>query len=97
MTAAERRRLRMRRCGPTVLAAIALATSTAAHSAILSGEKAVVLDGDTVRLGLVSVRLYGIDAPETGRRCGPPEGGRWSCDEAATDRLAEPTEGREVR
>ena len=31
---------------------------------------ALVTDGDTLRIGAERIRLFGIDAPETGQRCG---------------------------
>ena len=65
-------------------------------AAVLTGE-AQVEDGDTLKLGIVPVRLHGIDAPEDGQRCELPAGGRWSCDDAARDRLAELVEGREIQ
>lgn len=38
-----------------------------------------VLDGDTLAIGPVQVRLYGIDAPETGQYCALPDGSEWNC------------------
>lgn len=43
-----------------------------------------VSDGDTLRVGSVKVRLFGIDAPELAQACGD-----WACGRAAADRLAE--------
>ena len=36
-----------------------------------------VLDGDTLKLNGQSVRLQGIDAPETGQLCKTKSGGNW--------------------
>lgn len=41
------------------------------------------MDGDTIDLAGVRIRLFGIDAPEYGQSCGPVECGR-----AALDALA---------
>lgn len=41
-------------------------------------------DGDTLRIGAVRVRLFGIDAPELGQHCG-----EWPCGAAAATRLTE--------
>jgi endonuclease YncB( thermonuclease family) len=52
--------------------------------------KAQVVDGDTLDLGPVRIRLHGIDAPEASQRCGEANGrGTWACGTAATNRLAE--------
>ena len=40
-------------------------------------------DGDTLRIGTVKVRLFGVDAPEITQRCGG-----WDCGRAAAARLA---------
>lgn len=54
-----------------------------------------VVDGDTLEVDGVMVRLNGIDAPETWQTCGGPDG-EWRCGDVAADRLAELTAGREV-
>ena len=48
---------------------------------------AEVSDGDTLRIGAVRVRLFGIDAPEAGQPCDGGEKGGWACGAAAADRL----------
>jgi endonuclease YncB( thermonuclease family) len=45
---------------------------------------ATVSDGDTLRIGAVKIRLFGIDAPELSQTCGG-----WACGSAAAARLAE--------
>ena len=42
-----------------------------------------VIDGDTLDLGGERIRLFAIDAPERGQRCGPV-----ACGKAATEALA---------
>lgn len=55
-----------------------------------------MIDGDTLDLGAVRIRLHGIDAPEAGQQCRRASGRSWQCGTAATNRLAELAEGREV-
>ena len=42
-----------------------------------------VIDGDTLEVDGVKIRLYGIDAPEAGQACATPGGGTWACGKAA--------------
>ncbi|GGK28423.1 thermonuclease family protein [Salinarimonas ramus] len=53
--------------------------------------KAAVIDGDTIRLcGLdTSVRLYGIDAPESGQPCRNAAGRSYRCGSEATATLSD--------
>ena len=48
---------------------------------------AEVSDGDTIRIGAVRVRLFGIDAPERTQTCDSGAKGAWACGTAATERL----------
>jgi endonuclease YncB( thermonuclease family) len=66
-------------------AALALALAVAGFAA---AEEARVTDGDTLTLGAVQVRLFGVDAPELRQRCPLAGGGDWACGEAAAARLA---------
>ncbi|MEX2450036.1 MAG: thermonuclease family protein [Rhodospirillales bacterium] len=45
--------------------------------------KARVIDGDTLYIGSVKVRIFGIDAPEAGQTC-THEGKSWNCGQEAT-------------
>lgn len=49
---------------------------------------AQVVDGDTIGIGEVRVRLEGIDAPETAQTCQRKWVGWWACGTAATAHLA---------
>lgn len=74
----------------------ALAPSAShAEPAMISGTARVV-DGDTMDVGVVRIRLHGIDAPEAGQPCGTADGGTWQCGTASTNRLAELIEGSQV-
>lgn len=55
-----------------------------------------VIDGDTLRLDGESVRLHGIDAPETGQDCTDSRGTRYDCGRRATRTLAALVHGRAV-
>lgn len=48
-----------------------------------------VLDGDTLRLGDRTLRLYGLDAPERGQQCVTPAGQTYDCGGAAAAALAQ--------
>ena len=54
----------------------------------LSGP-ARVIDGDTIEIRGQSVRLHGIDAPETGQSCTDGRGAEWFCGEEAGNVLAQ--------
>lgn len=58
--------------------------------------KAKVIDGDTLVVGAVVVRLHGIDAPEMGQTCRDAEGVGYDCGAEARDRLSELADGRPV-
>jgi endonuclease YncB( thermonuclease family) len=62
---------------------------------LIVGE-ASVIDGDTLAVGPLRVRLHGIDAPESGQVCPSKHGGEWDCGEVATRRLSDLTDGRIV-
>ena len=58
-----------------------------ARSAELSGI-ARILDGDTLAIGDMKIRLEGIDAPEADQVCLDKQGDRWTCGIEARNRLA---------
>ncbi|MDO6615653.1 MULTISPECIES: thermonuclease family protein [Pacificibacter] len=50
-----------------------------------------IIDGDTLALGEVKIRLHGIDAPEIAQTCSDMHGAIWTCGQwskAALERLA---------
>ena len=56
-----------------------------------------VVDGDTIVISDIRIRLEGIDAPESGQTCGQRWLGTWACGEAATTHLVQLVRDREVR
>ena len=54
-----------------------------------------VIDGDTLDVGPVRVRLHGVDAFERDQMCDGPQG-PWACGAAATRALKDHAEGRRV-
>lgn len=46
-----------------------------------------VIDGDTIAIGGMRIRLEGIDAPETGQTCTLANGGSWPCGRKAAQEL----------
>lgn len=55
-------------------------------------QAARVIDGDTIKLAGQTVRLHGIDAPETAQTCGD-----WACGQAASLALSQMMTGAEVQ
>jgi endonuclease YncB( thermonuclease family) len=53
-----------------------------------------VVDGDTIRVGGETVRLFGIDAPEVDQACRRPEGEVWRCGDWVRDEVRRHFEGR---
>ena len=65
-----------------------------AYRPTVSGRVRIV-DGDTLDIGGVQVRLHGIDAPESRQSC-VADGRRWACGERATRALSGRIGGRTV-
>ncbi|MGJ8585096.1 MAG: thermonuclease family protein [Marinosulfonomonas sp.] len=51
-------------------------------------------DADTVKVGSITVRLFGIDAPETDQSCKRANGKTWSCGKWATRNARKKFQGR---
>lgn len=83
-----------RNVGAPFRAALIIATSLTAlipgsASAALVDGTAFAVDGDTLRVGEATIRLFGIDAPEGRQTCAAAAGSEWACGDAATTRLAQ--------
>jgi hypothetical protein len=76
-----------------LLAVLALIHSIAA--ATLTG-KADIVDGDTIKVGGIPVRLYGIDAPEARQTC-ERDGKTYGCGKQATKELAKLITGQTLQ
>ncbi|MEM1089917.1 MAG: thermonuclease family protein [Pseudomonadota bacterium] len=57
---------------------------------------AKVIDGDSMMVRGVEVRLHSLDAPELEQTCLDANGNTWACGEAARDALAAKVDGRQV-
>ena len=68
--------------------AILAATASPATPAPIVGV-ASVIDGDTIEIHGVRIRLYGIDAPESRQLCTRPTGERWRCGQQASLALSD--------
>lgn len=85
----------------TALIALALVSVTPLGAAAyaepvrISGT-ATVLDGDTVDIGVIRIRLHGIDAPEDSQICEDKYGRDWPCGTASTNFLADWIDGKKV-
>jgi endonuclease YncB( thermonuclease family) len=58
--------------------------------------KARVVDGDTIEVGGVRIRLFGIDAPELHQSCRRPGGERYACGDFARGALVAAIGGQAV-
>ncbi|MBE0599884.1 MAG: thermonuclease family protein [Burkholderiaceae bacterium] len=68
--------------------AFAVLWSAQAQSEPVAGV-ASVIDGDTLEIHGQRVRLFGIDAPESGQPCETAQGERWRCGRDAAIALAD--------
>ncbi len=65
-----------------------------AYAAILTPDD--IIDGDTLRIGATSLRLWGVDAPEHDQLCVPARGSPAPCGEEAKQHLIRLTETKLV-
>jgi endonuclease YncB( thermonuclease family) len=80
-----------------ILLSVTLAGAVQAEQrgAIVTGIPRIV-DGDTIVLAGIKVRLEAIDAPETDQVCLDEKGIKWTCGVEARDRLTRRVGGREI-
>ena len=79
---------------------IALLITTDIHSDIIG--KAEIVDGDTIIINDIRIRFTGSDAPESyffgkTQKCADAKGKEWKCGKAATNKLEQLINNREVR
>lgn len=72
---------------------LVLCLATPAASADFSGPVRVI-DGDTLDVGAVRVRLHGIDAPEQDQLCETEQGADWACGAWVSAQVRDMFEGR---
>ena len=65
---------------------VLLLVSVSAHAEEITGSP-YIIDGDSIRIADVEIRLHGIDAPEWQQMC-KVKGKDWTCGRAATDTLS---------
>jgi endonuclease YncB( thermonuclease family) len=74
--------------------ALTLAGNALAGDAITGAAR--IVDGDTLAIGDVKIRLEGIDAPETDQVCLDAHAAKWACGVVARDRLIAHIDGRPI-
>jgi endonuclease YncB( thermonuclease family) len=79
----------------TIIVALAVACCASARAQTLTGT-ASVTDADTIVIGGETIRLQGVDAPETDQICLDSRGAVWNCGIAARDRLNRYIASREI-
>jgi endonuclease YncB( thermonuclease family) len=83
------------------LALLVLGLGTASVAAkrmdpvLLQGE-ARAIDGDTLQVGEIRLRLHGVDAPELRQTCEDSAGDAWACGRRAASELAAAVAGGEI-
>jgi len=87
----------MNRWFRTVVAfVLVMVFATGAAAAEIIAGPARVIDGDTIVVADVHLRIFGIDAPETRQTCAADDGHDYFCGRVAASALAEKIAGRPV-
>jgi endonuclease YncB( thermonuclease family) len=74
---------------------VLMLTGNALAADAISGVARIV-DGDTLAIGDIKIRLEGIDAPETDQVCLDAAAAKWACGVVARDRLIAHVNGRPI-
>ena len=82
------------RAAAALVLVLLFATAAAAAEAIAGPAR--VIDGDTIVVAEVRVRIFGIDAPESRQSCTAGDGHDYFCGRVAASALAEKIAGRPV-
>ena len=78
------------------LLALAKSPRGSLHSATTVRGHAQVIDGDSLRVNGVEIRLHGIDAPEFRQTCFDGAGRRYACGRRATEHMRRLVAGRVI-
>lgn len=89
------RRQTLRRAITALATAAALLAGGQGAAGMLAG-RVTVIDGDTLEMRGERIRLFGIDAPESGQTCKTREGRAWRCGTEAARELDLLARGRTV-
>lgn len=81
---------------PTALLLVAMSAAAPAAPADTVSGPATVIDGDTIIINRIHVRIFGIDAPETEQTCTDDQDRRYNCGLLAADVMTEETAGAVV-
>jgi endonuclease YncB( thermonuclease family) len=73
-----------------------LALTFAANAGEMISGQAYIIDGDTLAIGKIKIRLQGIDAPETDQLCLDRSAAKWTCGITARDQLSRHVAGHPV-
>jgi endonuclease YncB( thermonuclease family) len=73
----------------TLISGLALTALLAGGGAAEIVGAARIIDGDTLAIRGLTLRLHGADAPESAQSCGGADGADWACGAAAAARLTE--------
>lgn len=80
----------------SILVGMLLASWAKAEGALITG-KGVAKDGDSVLIGSLELRLFGIDAPERDQECKRADRKPWPCGFEATRALRSLVDGKSLR
>ena len=86
----------MRKSLYSLLILVGLTWPMGSHASDITGSARIV-DGDTVEVQGVKIRMHGIDAPESKQQCQRPNGEFWACGKQATLSLVEKINGSPIR
>lgn len=97
MTVSRRQTLRRALAGLAVAATAAAALLAGGEGAAVTlAGRVTVIDGDTLEMRGERIRLFGIDAPESGQTCQTRGGRAWRCGTEAARELDLLTHGQTV-